>query len=348
MCPQLSNHQKKRIRGADAETLGRLVDQEAYWTEEALLRILDRVETLAFDSPQEADAGSCHALRILDRIVEPPAELKALTLAVRGSSLRFLGRYQEALVCYEQALRTHDLNARGRCSVLKRQTAALILAGHEEEGLAAIEEALRLQPGDPTNLSVRSWARYVLGDYAGTLRDCRVILLNVDEFSNPRPFLTAAVNAALVLRFEGFPVDAELISQVRGAIARCRASIPKSGSSFYSLSLFRGFLYRAEALLAAQAGDHREAAKLLRRAMDKFSSRYPDDAFFTAVDLICAYVRSGQGRRAVNVCRLILELSEELPFKIQFEGLVMARYAVERGSLNEAQAVELRALLRRV
>ena len=348
MCRKLTAHQKRRIRQADAATLGRMVDQEAYWHEDALLRILDRVEILAHESPTDAEQGARYALQILARNLDAGPELKALALAVHGTTLRYLGRYGEAIQLYTTALELPGLNTRGRCNVLKRQTAALVLSGREEEGLASIEEALSLQPGDETNLAVRAWALVMIGDYQRALEDCSEVLERADVRKTPRSFLGGIVSTATVLRFEGFPVAPPLVQRTREAIEQCRQSIPRSGSSFYSLTLVRAFLYRAEALLLSHEGEHREAAKLLRRSLDKLSTCYPDDAFFTAVDLVCAYVRSGQGRRAVNVCRLILELSEELPFKIQFEGLVMARYAVERGSVNEAQAVELRALLRRV
>ena len=112
--------------------------------------------------------------------------------------------------------------------------------------------------------------------------------------------------------------------------------------------MVRAFLYRAEALLVGHQGRHREAAKLLRRALEKLTVRYPDDAFFTAIDLMIAYVKSGQEGRAVKMCALILELNEAIPLKIHPEGLTITRFALERGTLSERQAVELRSLLRRV
>ncbi len=345
MSRNLSAHQSKRIRRAGAATLGRMVHQEAYWTSEALVLILDRVEVLLHETPDEAEEAARHALRILDRLVDPHPELRALALSVHGSTLRSQGFYDEALQRYSEALSLPGLDTKARSGVLRKQTAALILKGRLDEGLASIREALRLQPDDITSLAVRSWARLSTGDYEGTLEDCLVLLKRAHVRKNHRSFLAGIVNASAVLRMEAAPSDLELTQALGEAIAQCRRQIPKSGSGFYSLTLARSLLYHAEALLMARRGDYRGSIRLLRRALDNLFDKFPNDAFFAAVDLAFFYSMNEQEARAVKACEIVLELSEAVTLRIHRRGLAVARATVERGTLTQFQAVELRAML---
>lgn len=345
MARDLSDHRKRRIREADAVDLGKLIQQDAYWTKEAYRLILERVDTLIYESPDEADQAARHALQLLGRIADPEPELRALALALHGSALRSLGRYKDALARYSEAIEIPGLSRKGHALVLKRQTVALILNGEISEGLSAIEDALEIEPGDITNLAVRSWARLVTGDPLGTLDDSLLVLEKADIRRDRSSFLAGIVNTAAVLRLEAVPVDPRLTRRVAGAIDECRAQVPRSGSSFYTLTLVRGLLYRAEGILHGCRGRHREGLRLLRLAYEKLVDKYPDDAIFTAVDMICLYARTDQTELALKTCRSVLDLADRTNLRLYHMGLAVTRLAIDRGTLSESQAVEIRSLL---
>ena len=345
MYRDLSEHQKKRIRTADAAAIGRMVYQETYWTADALVKILDRVETLSRDSLQEAELAAQYALEILDRLVEPKPDLQAMALAEYGAILRMLGRFTDALDCYSRALAVPGLTQNGRSFVLKRQTAALVCLGRIQEGFAAIDEALRLKPDDVTALAVRSWARLRTGDYHGTLADCSVLLETAHVKHNRRSFLAGVVNASAVLRLQAAPTDDDLIGRIDRAILECRRQMPKSGSSFYSLTLPRSLIYHAEALMHARNDAFKDCLLLLRKALDNLYDKFPDDAFFAAVDLAYFYTLNGQEARAVDTYREVLELSERTTQEIYDWGLNVTRFTVNRGTVNPLQALEIRTML---
>ena len=345
MSRDLSAHQKKRIRTADAENLGRMVHQEAYWTTDALLRILERVEVLMYESPEDAESAARHSLRILGRLIAPHPELRALTLSIHGSALRSLGRHDEALKRYEEALLIPGLSPQARCGVLRKQTAALVFKGLIEEGLQAVGKALELQPGDITALGVRSWARFVACDYQGTLDDCLLLLERAHARENRRAFLAAVVNASAALRLEAFTPNQALAERLLAAVGECRRHLPHSGTGFYSLTRARALLYRAEALILGHLGRHREGAKLLRRSFERLVDKFPDDAFFAAVDLACSYAFADESDRASQACVLIFEVSDRIGFQLHRQGLPAVKAAIERGTLSDRQAIEMRSLL---
>ena len=345
MSRDLSGYQKKRIRSAGADTLARMVHQEAYWTRQALLLILDRVEDLTNESPEEGEAAARAALQVLGRLVDPHPDLQALALSAHGTALRTCGHHDAALLRYEEALAIPGISRQARCGALTRCTVALVFKKRIEDAMDAIQSALRLLPEDITALGVRSWARLVAGDHKGTLEDCLRIFEKADPQKNRRSYLAAVVNATAVLRLEAFEPQPALVAHLQESVDACSRHLPQSGSSFYSLALVRGLLYRAEALVLGQQGRYRDGIKLLWRAFKKLADRFPDDAFFAALDLAYFYAHTDEPKRAAQACNLILETSERLPYQPNLQGLVVVRAAVDRGTLSDRQAIEMRSLL---
>ena len=345
MSRDLSEHQIKRIRRAGLETLRRLARQEAYWTETGLIKILDRVDSLLHESPADAEPAARCALEVLDRLIDPPNDLRAHALSIHGSTLRAIADYGTALARYDEALSLANLGQGTQASILRKQTVALILSRRFPEGLASVDRALGLKPDDVTALAVRSWARLRTGDYHGTLADCSVLLETAHVKHNRRSFLAGVVNASAVLRLQAAPTDDDLIGRIDRAILECRRQMPKSGSSFYSLTLPRSLIYHAEALMHARNDAFKDCLLLLRKALDNLYDKFPDDAFFAAVDLAYFYALNGQEARAVDTYREVLELSERTTQEIYDWGLNVTRFTVNRGTVNPLQALEIRTML---
>ena len=82
--------------------------------------------------------------RAYPRVNPPPADLDAGTLTVQGIALDLLGRSQEALALYEQAIRLNPKYAAAQ----HNRGLALLQLGRHEEALAAYEQAIRLAEAD--------------------------------------------------------------------------------------------------------------------------------------------------------------------------------------------------------
>lgn len=137
------------------------------------------------------------------RVMPRPTEIQVDFLLNRGVSLRELGRREEALASYEQALRLDPNNAHAhnnRGNVLRK-------LGRRKEALASYEQALRL---DPNSVHAHSNRGLVLRELGR--REEALVSLDHALHLNPS-FANAHLNRALVLRELGRLEEAKQASQ---------------------------------------------------------------------------------------------------------------------------------------
>ncbi|KXJ04363.1 hypothetical protein AC249_AIPGENE25017, partial [Exaiptasia diaphana] len=284
---RLTPYRLKRIRHADADDIARMVDQENYWSTEALREILKRIETLNTEDPLEALEASRHALRILERVREISPDLRALTTAIHGAALRYNGELDKALAMHEHALSLKGLSGAGRGNVLARMAVTLVHLGQLDRGLAAVDEALTLVSDVVPVLVVRGWIRMFTNPLKDALDDFVLVLEHVRETSRPDYSLFCAiVNCCNLLSYETLDVEEAFIERMRREITAYRKILPAGGSNYRKAQRPRLILSRAEALVLARDGQAEKAVTPLQRAAEGLKPHYPDDALDAHMDLM--------------------------------------------------------------
>lgn len=349
---EVTTHQLKRIRRADARDISRMADQEKYWFPKALQEILKRIDRINNEDPEQAYLASQSALRMVDRIRDASPDLHALTRALYASTLRHNGRPQEALSVYENALKIEGLSKTGISDVLVKMSVTLVCLGQISEAQQAIGAALEEAPTDPVQaLAVRSWIRVEAGNLPEALHDSMTVLNRAMQTDAPRfdySVLSAITVACNVLSFEtGLDVDDSIFHRMEKLIDRYRRIYTDSGSGYYKVQRPRLMLSRAEALIFMRTDRPHQAIEPLKRAIRGFRRKYPDDALASALDLVCAYAQTGQTADASQTVCLVRELLEEAHFDIRPLAKNALRAAAETGTVRYGEAVELRSIIRK-
>lgn len=349
MTISLTPSRRKRIRRSDADGIAWMVDKEHYWTAEALQEILKRVQALCHEDVEEALRAGKSALEILKtRMVEPSPDLKAMTLAIHGTTLRCSGQLYEALRIYGRALETPDLTSTGRNDVLNRTAVTLVYLDRAEDGLVALNEAMPLDPCPPMSRSLRGWAYMENGDYEKGLRDCLAVL---DHFETVKftdhAFLAAIINAATMLSCEaGIRIQPATLERIRAAISVYRDALPKNGSNYYKTQSLRFLLSRAQALVLARMGNVEGALSRLKRAIEGLQAKHPDDAMHASIDAMYLLAKDGQDREAATEARRTLSLAERARCPPPRKAVKILKHTTEADSLLPPTALELKVLLR--
>ena len=326
-----------------------MVDQEHYWTAEALQEILRRAEFLSNEDPEEALRAARSAVEILERrLVEPATSLQVRVIVVLGSMLRINGNLEEALQAFEHALRLAAPGSADRSRVLMRMTVTLVYLNRIEAALEAVNEALRLTPRDPFGLAARGWVYFVVGDFSATIRDCSTVLEQATpESSSDHSFISSIVNIAESMSYEaGSDVEPEVLQRVQEAIRRYRETLATKGSQFYKVQRLRLMLSRAEALVLARLGDAAQAIPILHRVIRGLRPKLSDDALDASVDLMCLLAKEEDEEAAAAEARRTLEIANETKNPPGLVAMTVLKNSAKKQRLSLIEAVEIRVRLR--
>ena len=343
---ELTAHQQKRIRRADAGDIERMANQEKYWSEASLHEILKRIERLNNEDPSAAQKASSSALKILDRGRGFSPNLKALTLAVHGSTQRSNGNPAAALTIYEQALAIPGLSRAGRGDVLTRMAPTQVFLGHMSQGLKTINLALGLVADPVPTLVVRGWILMLIGSLKEALADFTSVMELVQN--SPRSdysLLCAIVNCCNILSFESSSLSDSLLDRIQAAIADYRRLLPNSGSGFYRVQRPRLMLSRAEALILIRVGKEEQAFMPLQRAAQGLRG-FPDDGLAAHADLMCLLGKLGRESEAAKVAASAAELLDRVSYRISPFAKKTFLEASKKTTISFGEAVELRSMLR--
>ena len=163
-------------------------------------------------------------------------------------TLRRNGKPEEALRVYDRALKTTGLTGVGRCYIYSRMAVPLVCLNRVDDGIAALNAALRLQPNELLPVALRGWAHLEAGNLEASLKDCLTVIERTEHISHTdHSFLGAIVNAANALSYEaGVQVDYALLQRLKAAIVLYRSSLPKNGTNYYKTQNLRLTLSRAD------------------------------------------------------------------------------------------------------
>lgn len=353
----LTRFRRDRIRVADSADIARMSEQEAYWTSSALKAILNRIEILSNEEPQEALKACSSATELLERTLDASPDLHALTLAVHAAVLRRIGEPEVAITQYESALQIKNLTSSGRGDVLARMAVTQVYLGYADKGLEAIEQSLELVQDKIPVLAVRGWVRMFTNPLEDALDDClKVLQGSRGRSSQNYSLLAAIVNAANILSYVVLEVDQTILDRLQTEIDAYRKILPTGGSSYLKSQRARLLLSRAEGLLLtrrrtvdeAEAKAHLiRSASLLQRSAEGFREKHPDDGLDTYTDLICILSKLEQENASAQAACEAFGLLDRVSWRVD----PIARNALlslsKRGAISYGQALELKTLLRR-
>lgn len=346
--PEVTAHQLKRIRKADAADIARMANQERYWTSEALREILQRIDKLNSQDPQEALAAANSALLVVQCIRSVSSDLRALTQAVHASTLRSNGQPASALAVYEEILSLSGLSETGRGDILTKMAATLVFLGKLGIAHETINAALRTKTDRVQALAIRGWILFHVGDLKEALADCMAVLELVR--ASPRSdysMLSAITTACNVLSFEtGLNVDPDIFQRLRNTIEEYRQIFTDGGSGYRKVQVPRLMLSRAEALIFMRNGQPQQAIAPLQRAVRGLAEKYPDQALASALDLVCAYAQAGRSQEAAIALQEAQTLMGRIPFNLKPLTKNALKAAIESNAVRYGEAVELRLMLR--
>jgi tetratricopeptide (TPR) repeat protein len=123
---------------------------------------------------------------------DPPAFLRAADLMEQGRQLIAQKEYGEARQKFDESIALYPLYAR---AYIHRATLR-IQEGDKSGGAADIEEALRVQPGNPDALFLRALVRSEQGDTAAAITDLKEALKNAPANWPPRELAERAIRDA--------------------------------------------------------------------------------------------------------------------------------------------------------
>ena len=326
-----------------------MVGNEHYWSENALRKILDRVQDLCHENTIEAVAAGRSALEILQRrMVDPSPNLQALTLAIYATTLRADGKLEEALAVYENGLAITGLGKVGKSDIYFRMASCLVCLNRLSDGLESIEIALLLHPDQSASLATRGWIHMVSGDFPEALRDCLDVIGRADELPDTDLSLfSSIVNAAACLSYEAsVEVDGSVLRKIQEAVRRFRAPIPKNGSNFYKAQRIRRMLSRAEALVLARKGNIKRAISMLRPIVAGLQDSFPDDGLDASVDLMCLLAKNDDLEEAADEARRAYAIAEQASVRPVLSAMNVLRNIAQQKTLSPMQAAEIRVRLR--
>lgn len=345
---EVTRHQGKRIRTANSDELARIVDQQLYWSPAALRLILQRIERLNQEDPQEAKAASESALELLPRIRNLSTDLKALTLATHGACLRGCGHLEEALEVYRRALELEGLTEAGRGEVLARMAVTLAALDRPEESLIALNEALPLMEDPVPALAVRAYILVDRGRLDEALTDSLAVFEAVQgTVRSDYSLLSAVTTSCLILSLQnGVDADTDILQRLEVALDDYQRGLPRGGSGFYKHYRPNMMIYRARALVFLQTDRVQEAVVLLRKVVRGLTKDYPRDALAASLDLAYAYTLDERFSSAA----LVVKQTPDLMRRSGLDFGPIARHALQaaakKSSLSYGEAVELRSMLR--
>ncbi len=345
----VTEHQQKRIRRADAADIARMVDQERYWSAEALRQISKRIDNLNTDNPAEALHAGKSILKLVKRIRDATPDHHAFALAVYASTLRTNGDLEQALQTFREALSIPGLGETSRGDIYTKMAGTLICLGELESGLQIINSALATSSDRVPALAIRGWILYLLGDLSDALIDAITVmdLIKVEEPRTDYSMLSAVMTTCNALSFEtGLKVPPAFFERLKGHIEDLRKQFADGGSGYRKAQLPRLMLSRAEALLNMRDGRPQLAIAPLRRAVRFLEEQHPDQALACALDLICAYAQAGRHSESADVLLTVRRLVNKMPYSLRPLTKNALRTALESKSIRYGEAVELRLLLK--
>ncbi len=343
----LTRFRLTRIRKAGSAEINRMVDQEGYWTHEALKEILQRIEALNTQDPAEAKSACEAVYRLLPNIRNIPPDLRSFTLAVHGSIIRRLGEPEVALKKYREALNTPGISPPGRAEVLARMAVALISVNEAGQALSRVEEALPLVADPIPVLAVRGFIKMFTHPLDEALDDCIQVMERCrNRGDHNYSLFCAIINSCNILSYANCEADLTLCTRLKAEIEAYRKILPTGGSNYSKVRRPRLMLSRAEALLMIRDGQLEMAAHFLKRSSEGLKDNYPDEALDSYADLICLLGKMEREQEAAQCAAEAAKLLDRGSWRVDPIGRNALLSAAKRGSLSYDQAMELKIMLR--
>ena len=339
----LTPHRRRRLRSADSQTIRKLVDQEAYWSAEALRACLDRVKPICILDTEQGVAAGQACIDLSKRVRDLPPDLDALATSTLGMAHRYAGALDEAIRLHSSALRVPGISAPTAAKIMARRSVVHVLKSEASEALKDINQASRLDPGNPDVESVEAWVCMRLGLYDRSLEINSNLMKS--NWTDKWTVTCAAINTAAILRWELLDCSPDLLELLGRCIKNALASIPDSGSGFYAHIRSRALLTQAEALVIHRHGDNHRALNRSSLAAGYLRKQYPDDALFAALD--SAYFAALTDQPNIGFLEIAADSFEHSKFKdfiVEQAPRFLHRLVQSKQSASIAQIIELRAL----
>ena len=329
----------------------RIGSSDAYWTKAFFAALVETVDSLLLEKPDQAFKLSSQGILLAERIRAEDCpgnselgkrSLKAWAHAVHGSSCRCLERFEEAKAAFEQAL---WLAGKGVFpwaeAEASRRFAALLWMQGSQACFSYLDRAFRLYGehsiGLADTLVLRGFChQYVRNDLPAASREMSNALQLLEPGRSPREARTwaSAIHNLSVIYAKGHS-DLGILDATLKQIRKAAAAL--SGREVFR----RNLCYGVEALLLAPLGSARMAERLLKRVCRWFFKHgHFHRGALSSIDLAIIHLRGGDKEAALEVVeQLKAELAKAPPEVRRYvEGWLENWF---RGEAAELQAEDL-------
>lgn len=327
----------------------RIGTSDTYWTAPFLAALVETVDSLLLEDPEQALKLSQQGILVAERIRPidcPGGELGKRSLiawahATHGSACRAMNRLPDAGASFQTALGFVAKRVMiWAAAETWRRYAALLLFHQKLEGLAYLDRALEAYSGIPAGqadtLVLRALFHFHLRhDHAAAVSDASAALKLVEAKRSPREARTwkSAIHNLGVVYSRG-----------AGDLATIETTLKRVREAGKKLSrhepLRRMFCLWIQGLLLAPLGATRKAAKLIAKAgnwMDR--NGHPMDGWLCLIDLAILHFNTGE----ISTAQSIVEGFSPTRLSEDLRDILELRLSEFRSQeLNEKSLAELR------